>query len=59
MEDYDRIMKYGKEEEKNEIKDKMKIGVFQNIQKPGFFEQYEDLVERLAAKESKTIGGKK
>jgi hypothetical protein len=52
-------MKYGKEEEKNAIKDKMRIGVFQDIQKPGFFEQYEKLVERLAEKESKAKGGKK
>jgi hypothetical protein len=35
----------------------MQVGVFQDIQKPGFFEQYGKLVERL--QEKKTVGVKK
>jgi 2-oxoglutarate/2-oxoacid ferredoxin oxidoreductase subunit beta len=57
IEDYSKTMKYGTDEEKEKIKNKMQIGVFQDIQKPGFFEQYEKLVERLQDKKDK--GGKK
>jgi len=53
MEDYNRIMEYGSEKEKDEIKHKFPIGVFQDIEKPGFFEQYEKLVERLIPREEK------
>ena len=58
-EDYERIMKYGTEEEKEQVKDKIQLGVFQNIEKPGFFEAYEQLVNRLKEKEAKTKEGKK
>jgi hypothetical protein len=51
-------MKYGTEEEIEQIKHKMPLGVFQNIQKPGFFEQYEKLVERLQQKASKPVKAK-
>ena len=57
IEDYNRIMNYGTDKEKEEIKHKMQIGVFQDINKPGFFEEYEKLVERLYIKDAK--GGKK
>jgi len=53
IEEYEKIMKYGTEEEKNKARQKFQIGVFQDIQKPGFFEQYEDLVNRLKEKEAK------
>jgi hypothetical protein len=46
-------MTYGNEKEKEQIKDKMQIGVFQDIQKSGFFEEYEKLVERLQIKGKK------
>jgi 2-oxoglutarate ferredoxin oxidoreductase subunit beta len=59
IEDYEKIMKYGTDKEKEEVKDKMQIGVFQNIQKPGFFESYEKLVDRLKEKETKTKEAKK
>ena len=62
IEDYQKIMNYGTEKEKEQIKDKMQIGVFQDIQKSGFFEEYEKLVERLQLKEKKSDkvkGGKK
>ena len=59
IEEYQKIMNYGTEKEKEEVKDKMQIGVFQNIQKAGFFEQYEKLVERLREKETKAKEGKK
>jgi 2-oxoglutarate ferredoxin oxidoreductase subunit beta len=53
IEDYERIMKYGTEEEKEEARQKIQIGVFQDIQKPGFFELYEELLNRLAKEEKK------
>ncbi len=56
-EDYEKIMTYGTEEEKEQVKNKITLGVFQDIQKPGFFEAYEQLVDRLYIKETK--GGKK
>ena len=48
-------MNYGNEKEKDEIKDMFPIGVFQNIEKPGFFERYEKLVNRLMGKEKKPV----
>jgi 2-oxoglutarate ferredoxin oxidoreductase subunit beta len=57
IEEYDKIMNYGTDKEKEKIKNKMQVGVFQDIQKPGFFEQYGKLVERL--QEKKTVGVKK
>ena len=55
IEDYERIMNYGSEKEKENIKNMFPIGVFQDIEKPGFFEQYEKLVERLIEKDKKTV----
>ena len=52
-------MKYGTEKEKEQVKDKIPLGVFQDIEKPGFFELHEDLVERLTQKEVKPKGAKK
>ncbi len=52
-------MKYGTEEEKAQVKDKIQLGVFQDIQKSGFFESYEKLVNRLKEKETKAKGAKK
>ncbi|MBN2599618.1 MAG: 2-oxoacid:ferredoxin oxidoreductase subunit beta [Candidatus Thermoplasmatota archaeon] len=52
IEDYERIMTYGSEEEKNQIRHMFPIGVFQDIDKPGFFEAYEKLVNRLMEKDS-------
>jgi 2-oxoglutarate ferredoxin oxidoreductase subunit beta len=57
IEDYDRIMNFGTENEKAGIKDKFKIGVLQNVDKPGFFEEYERLVNRVVATESEKSGG--
>jgi 2-oxoglutarate ferredoxin oxidoreductase subunit beta len=47
IEDYERIMNYGTEEEKQQIRNMFPIGVFQDFNKPGFFEEYEKLVNRL------------
>jgi len=47
IEDYERIMNYGTEEEKKQIRHMFPIGVFQDFDKPGFFEEYEKLVNRL------------
>ncbi len=58
IEDYQRIMMYGSDEEKNEIKDKFQIGVFQDLEKPGFFEEYEKLVNRIQITDIKKKGGK-
>ena len=41
------------------MKDKMTLGVFQDIEKAGFFESYEKLVNRLKEKETKPKGAKK
>lgn len=51
IEDYERAMNYGTEEEKEQVKGKMQIGVFQNVDKPGFFEEHEKLVRRLMEKD--------
>jgi len=60
IEDYERIMNYGSEKEKEEVKDMIPVGVFQDLEKPGFFEQYEKLVERLNGKKiKKTVKAKK
>lgn len=59
IEDYKKIMQYGTEEEKKKVKHKFQIGVFQDLQKPGFFELYGNLVNRLQIKETKPKGGKK
>ena len=58
-EDYEKIMTYGTEEEKEKVKDKIPLGVFQDIEKAGFFVSYERLVNRLKEKETKTKGAKK
>jgi 2-oxoglutarate ferredoxin oxidoreductase subunit beta len=47
MEEHDKIMDYGTEEEKAAAKGKLQIGVFQHTEKSGFFEEYEKLVARL------------
>ena len=47
IEDYERIMNYGTEEEKKQTRNMFPIGVFQDFDKPGFFEEYEKLVNRL------------
>jgi 2-oxoglutarate ferredoxin oxidoreductase subunit beta len=47
IEDYERIMKYGDEEEKKKVKNKMQIGVFQDIEKAEFFDEYNKLVKTL------------
>ena len=54
IEDYERIMNYGSEKEKEEIKNMFPIGVFQDLDNPGFFEQYEKLVDRVMGRTPKT-----
>jgi len=56
IEDYEKIIKYGSEEEKKEVKQKFQIGVFQDIQKPGFFELYKDMMNKLQEKKTKSTG---
>lgn len=55
IEEYEKIMMYGTEEEKNRVKQLMQIGVFQNIDKPEFFSEYEKLVMRLQKKTEKPL----
>jgi 2-oxoglutarate ferredoxin oxidoreductase subunit beta len=51
IEDYERIMMYGSDEEKDEIKNMFPVGVFQDHDKPGFFGEYRKLVNRLLEKD--------
>ena len=44
-------MNYGTEEEKENARQKFQIGVFQDLTKSGFFEEYEKLVDRLVTKD--------
>ena len=53
IEDYERIINYGSEKEKEKIKNMFPIGVFQDLNNPGFFEQYERLVDRVMGREPK------
>jgi len=50
MEDYAKIMTYGDDLEKERIKNMIQIGVFQDIEKPEFFEKYANLVNRVMGK---------
>lgn len=60
IEDYEKIMNYGNEEEKARAKKMMQIGVFQDIEKSEFFDEYRKLVMRLKEKEEgKTAKNKK
>ncbi len=51
IEDYEKIMDYGTEEEKSAVKEKLQIGVFQSVEKKGFFEEYEKLVAMLVERD--------
>ena len=53
IEDYERIMNYGTDEEKEKTKLMFPVGVFQDLDKPGFFGEYEKLVNRLMKKDTK------
>ena len=46
IEEYDRIMKYGTEEEKEKTRQKITIGEFIDIEKPEFMDEWKLLVER-------------
>jgi 2-oxoglutarate ferredoxin oxidoreductase subunit beta len=46
-EDYDKVMAYGTPEEREKTKDKITIGVLQDIEKPEFTTEYAKVVERL------------
>ena len=59
VEDYERIMNYGTEEEKEAVQDKYQIGVFQDLDKPGFFGEYEKLVNRLIEADDARLEGSK
>ena len=50
IEDYEKIMTYGDDIEKEKIKKMIQIGVFQDIEKPEFFEKYANLVSRVMGK---------
>ena len=47
VEDYERIMSYGTEEEKDKVRGKFQIGVFQNVRKEGFYERNDRLIKKL------------
>jgi 2-oxoglutarate/2-oxoacid ferredoxin oxidoreductase subunit beta len=56
IEDYNKVMEYGTEEEKAAIDQKLKIGVFQNTGKAGFFGEYEKLVNRIVQQDDIKFG---
>ena len=47
IEDFERTLRYGTEEEKAAARERFLIGVFQKAEKPGFFEAYDAMVRRL------------
>ncbi len=47
LKDLEKILKYGKKEEIKEAKNKLPIGVFQNFEKPEFFDEYEKLKKKV------------
>ena len=55
IEEYEKIMMYGTEEEKNQVKQMIQVGVFQNIEKPEFCTEYHKLLERIADKGGKSV----
>ena len=55
IEEYEKIMMYGTEEEKNQVKQMIQVGVFQNIEKPEFLTEYHKLLERIADKGGKPV----
>jgi 2-oxoglutarate ferredoxin oxidoreductase subunit beta len=57
VEEYDKIMNYGTDEEKEQVEDKFQIGVFQNVRKAGFFEEYDKLVQRLMKRDDEQFLG--
>lgn len=58
IEEYEKIMNYGTDEEKEKASKMFKIGVFQNENKAGFFEEYEKLVGRLIERDDAKGGSK-
>ncbi len=50
IEEYEKTMMYGTDEEKAQVKKLIQVGVFQNIEKPEFFTEYHKLLERLFIK---------
>ncbi len=53
IEEYDKTMNYGTEEEKEKVRGMIQIGEFQKVRKRGFFERYEELVAKLMEKDDK------
>jgi 2-oxoglutarate ferredoxin oxidoreductase subunit beta len=51
MEEFDRIMEHGTPGEKVAAQQMVKIGVFQKLDKPGFFGEYHKMVDRLTGKD--------
>jgi len=57
IEEYEKIMGFGTEEEKAAAKEMIQVGVFQHEKKAGFFEEYEKLVDRLVARDAAASKG--
>lgn len=57
MEDHHRIMAHGTDAEKEAVSGKFRIGVFQKLGKPGFFEEYYKQVNRLIQQDDIKFGG--
>ncbi|MCK4757354.1 MAG: hypothetical protein KAS67_02770, partial [Thermoplasmata archaeon] len=56
VEDFEKTMNYGTDEEKAAIQNMIKVGVFQKTEKVGFFEAYEEQVKNLMANDDKRWG---
>jgi 2-oxoglutarate ferredoxin oxidoreductase subunit beta len=51
IEDYEKAMNYGSDEEKAAMDGMIQIGVFQQLTKPGFFEENQKLIDRLVERD--------
>ena len=51
IEEYEKIMNYGTDEEKESVKGMFQVGVFQNETKSGYFEEYDKLIQRLVERD--------
>jgi 2-oxoglutarate ferredoxin oxidoreductase subunit beta len=55
IDDYERIQKFGTPEEKRSLTGKLKIGVFQDIEKKSFSETLKEQIEALQGKEAEVL----
>jgi 2-oxoglutarate ferredoxin oxidoreductase subunit beta len=56
IDEYERIEKFGTREEKQSLAGKIKVGVFQDVEKPGFTDMLDQQIESLRVKPSHEQG---